>query len=117
MSITLDDATDHLNLDDDSADLYELSLYVDAANEWIATRVTDMSPAPVTLAALFLVGHWWESQRGTTNTPLSDEDTVIAGIGYAIPNRVLELIDPWRTRSAPRGSFPDAVSYPDPVEC
>lgn len=116
MSITIYEAIDHLNLEDDSEDLDEALLYVNAANEWIATRVTDTSPAPVKLATLFLVGHWWESQRGTASTPLSDETVFVAGVGYAIPNRVLELIDPYRSRTAPVFSFPDAVAHPDPVE-
>ena len=37
-------------------------------------------------------------------------------LGYAIPNRVLELIDPYRVKARPAGSFPDAVAWPDAVE-
>lgn len=118
MSITLAEAKTQLNIDvnavDDDA---ELTLYVAAANEWIATRVADTSPSPVKLAALFLVDHWWTSQRGPVGTPISEESVFVEGRGFAIPNRVLEILGPYITaRATPSYSFPDAVAYPDPVE-
>lgn len=118
MSITLAEAREQLNVTTYDDDL-ELGLYVDAANAWIATRVPDTSLAPVRLASLFLVDHWWESQRGPVGTPLSDEGPVVLnGRAYAIPNRVLELLGPFlsTTIAVPMGSFPDAVGFPDPVE-
>lgn len=117
MTITLDEALEQLNVTS-SDDEDEISLYVDAANEWIATRVTDTSPTPIKLAALFLVDHWWESQRGPVGTPLSDDTVTYNGRGFAIPNRVMELLGPYisGTSGSPVGSFPDAVAYPDPVE-
>lgn len=116
MSITLDEALDVLNIPGSTEDVAEISLYMDAANEWIATRITDTSPNPVKLATLFLLDHLWQSQRGPASTPLSDEMVTVGSIGYAIPNRVLELIEPYRTKAAPTYSFPDAVAFPDPVE-
>lgn len=116
MPITLPEAKAQLNVagDDDDG---EIMLYVDAANEWIATRVTDTDPTPVKLAALFLVDHWWTSQRGPIGTPISEETMFIDGRGFAIPNRVLELLGPYiTTTAAPRFAFPDAVAHPDAVE-
>lgn len=117
MSITLEEAKAQLNVvsDDDDA---EITLYVNAANEWIAERVSDTSPTPVKLATLFLVDHWWASQRGPVGTPLDDESTIINGRAFAIPNRVLELLGPWLFDAIPSAnySFPDAVAFPDPVE-
>ena len=116
MSITVTEAEDQLNITDSDSD-DELTLYVAAANEWIATRVADTSPTPVKLAALFLVDHWWTSQRGPVGTPISDETVFVDGRGFAIPNRVLELLGPYITaRATPTYSFPDAVAFPDPVE-
>lgn len=118
MSITLDDALDVLNVPADSEDLAEIALYVDVVNTWMASRIADTSPSPVTLATLFLLEHLWQSQRGPgSGSPLDGAESVIVGsVGYAIPNRVLELIDPYRTKASPTYSFPDAVAYPDPAQ-
>lgn len=119
MAVTLPEALDQLNIDSDSDDLYEVQLYVDAANEWIATKVSDTSPTPVKLAALFLIDHLWQSQRGLAATPISgDEIVTVTGTGYAIPNRVRELLEPYLSTSGgtPVYSFPDAVAWPDTVE-
>lgn len=119
MPITVDEALVHLNIDDID-DAAELSLFVEAANEWIAERVVDTAPTPIlTLASLFLVEHWWESQRGPVGTPVDDGDPLVFnGRSYAIPNRVLEILGPWLLdeTAAPEFSFPDAVAFPDPVE-
>lgn len=118
MAVTLDEALEHLNItnsDDDD----EVELYVNAANEWIAERVADTSPTPVKLAALFLIGHWWESQRGPVGTPVDDGSPfTFNGRAYAIPNRVLEILGPYLLDETPSPSysFPDAVAFPDPVE-
>lgn len=115
MAITLPEALKQLNMQE-PADTTELELYISAANEWIEERVTDTSPAPVKLATLFLLDHWWETQRGPAATPLDDDFTTGPGVGFAIPNRVLELLDPYLSKSTPTFSFPDAVAFPDPVE-
>lgn len=124
MAITVDEAVAELNLDDDDdIDVgAELGLYVDAANEWVALKVADLtraaaSPNVIRLATLFLVDHLWEAQRGPATQPLpGDEVVVVAGKGYAIPNRVRELLQPFTARTEARGSFPTAGWWPDPVE-
>ncbi len=121
MTVTSDEALSQLNSLDGVDDPVELELYVDAANEWVATRVTDTTPAPVRLATLMLVDHLWETQRGPVSSAPFD-DSSFDRTGYAVPNRVLELLAPYLTDglgqspAAPRHSFPDAVAYPDPVE-
>lgn len=115
--ITLAEALRQLNIDEVPADTTELDLYVAAANEWVEERVTDTSPAPVKLATLMLLDHLWETQRGPSATPLDVDTGAPTGLGYAVPNRVLELLGPYMTTAAqPTGSFPDAVAWPDPVE-
>lgn len=122
MSITIEEALDQLNVSMSSPDVAEITLYMDAANEWVATRVSDTSPAPVKVATLILLDHLWETQRGPATSPLSDEMVTVASAGYAIPNRVLELLAPYMTLgvgsrpAAVSYSFPSAVAFPDPVE-
>ena len=122
MTITLDQAKLQLNIQSaDTTDDVELQFYVDATNAWMATKVVDTTPAPVVLATRILLGHLWETQRGPTSSPYTGaEDLTVVGAGYAIPNRVLELIDPYRskvtTKTTPTYSFPDAVAWPDSVE-
>lgn len=118
MTITLADALEKLNIPNDSSEVYEVSDYMDAANEWIAEKVTDTSPAPVKLATLFLLDHLWSLQRGpAVANPIDDYGVGFIGSpGFAIPNRVLELIAPYITKTGPLYSFPDAVAFPDPVE-
>lgn len=118
MAVILAEAIEQLNMEDDSPDLGELVLYVDAANEWVATKVTGTSaPSAVKLATLILVAHLWETQRGPASSPLAgDDQIVVAGWGYAIPNRVKELIAPDVGRATATGSFPDARAWPDAAE-
>jgi hypothetical protein len=57
-------------------------------------------PAAVTLATAIITGHLWETQRGTSPSALAlqrpDMDVPFAGgIGYAIPNRAKELLEPF----------------------
>lgn len=115
MTVTAAEAQAQLNLD--GAVTAELQLFVDAANAWIATKVSDTSPAPVRLATLFLVEHLWESQRGPAAIPsAADELVTVTGVGYAIPNRVKELLDPYLGSTSPTYAFPDAAAWPDAVE-
>lgn len=125
MAITLEEALRQLNIPEapTGGDLLELELYIDAANEWISERVTTTSPAPVRLATLMLLDHLWETQRGPAGSPLEpDLDQGTTGSGFAVPNRVVELITPWLVEglgdvpASPIGSFPDAPGWPDPVE-
>lgn len=121
MTVTLSEAVEQLNISV-PADTDELQLYIDAANEWMGTKVTTTQDADyphlAKLATLLLIDHLWGSQRGPAATPLAgDELVTISGVGFAIPNRVLELIDAIPGRKAsPSYSFPDAVSWPDSVE-
>lgn len=121
MSITLDEALAQLNIergDDDE----EVELYVAAANEWVETRVSDTSPSPVKLATLLLVDHLWATKRGPVGSPVDEDTGTPYTFGFAIPNRVLELLAPYMTAgigakpAAATFSFPDAVAHPDPVE-
>lgn len=113
--ITIDEAFDQLNLDDPN-DYAEVALYAGAVNEWITDRVADTSKEYVRLAALFFIDHLWTSQRGPSRTPLSSESITVGGQGYAVPNRVLELLDPGLARAEATGSFPSAGGWPDAVE-
>lgn len=121
MSITIDQALSQLNMESVD-DAPELELYVDAANEWVATRVSDTSPAPVRLATLMLLDHLWETQRGPASNPVDEELGTPSTFGFAVPNRVLELLAPYMSSgtgtkpAASTFSFPDAVAHPDPVE-
>lgn len=52
-------------------------------------------PAEIPLAGRQLVQHLWRLQRELSAAPPSAGDDVItvAGVGYAVPNRVMELLD------------------------
>lgn len=116
--ITVDDAIDELNITDPADMSAELVRYVDAVNQWVATRVSDTTPAYVKIATLLLLDHLWSSQRGPGGGPLAvdDESVTVAGVGYAIPNRVKELLEPVRIKTSAMSSFPAAMSWPDSVE-
>jgi len=52
-------------------------------------------PANIRLAALIIVQHLWETQRGTMGVQLGgDSDNYVAGRGFAIPRRAIELLGP-----------------------
>lgn len=120
MTILLQDAKDHLNIENDDDDT-ELTFFVDAANAWVATQVSDTTPKPVQLATRELVRHWWDSQRGPAAGPLDvDGEFSLGALGFAIPTRVKEMLGPYltsTTTAAPVGSFPDALDWPDDVWC
>jgi hypothetical protein len=51
-------------------------------------------------AILIIAAHLWETQRGTSPSALSLQgadigDAVSPGLGYAIPNRARELLEPY----------------------
>ena len=119
MAITLADAKLELNIDvGDISEDDELELYVDAANEWVASKVEDTTTARAQLATRMLVAHLWETQRGPASSPLDDDGTLIRGAGYAVPNRVKELLglaSDMALRLSPSASFPDAGEWPDPI--
>jgi hypothetical protein len=54
-------------------------------------------PAAMNLAARIIVAHLWSTQYGASDyqTPI-DDTTTLPALGYAIPNRALELLAPYR---------------------
>lgn len=58
-------------------------------------------PASLTVAARMLLQHWWRTRYGAARgNPGGGEDydvnEPVPGFGYAIPNRVLQLLEPYR---------------------
>jgi hypothetical protein len=58
-------------------------------------------PAAVRAATLIIAAHLWDLQRGTSPSALAQEDYGGAGfhqvgLGYAIPNRAMDLLAPYR---------------------
>ncbi|NUP37009.1 MAG: phage gp6-like head-tail connector protein [Streptomyces sp.] len=72
---------------------------------WTAVYTAGRAEVPPTikLAALILLQHLWRTQygasRGLSSIGGGDDYTVtepIPGFGYAVPNRVLQLLEPYR---------------------
>ncbi|MFF2650386.1 head-tail connector protein [Streptomyces sp. NPDC058045] len=58
-------------------------------------------PATITLAARMLVQHLWRTQTASRGPVLAGGDDYsvtepVPGFGYAIPNRVLQLLEPYK---------------------
>jgi len=55
-------------------------------------------PASIWMACLIIAAHLWETQRGAAPAgPLATDDSFASpGLGFAIPNRALELLAPYR---------------------
>ncbi|MFE7347521.1 hypothetical protein [Streptomyces fimicarius] len=58
-------------------------------------------PATINLAARMLVQHLWQTQNASRGPVLPgggdySVSEPVAGLGYAVPNRVLELLEPYR---------------------
>ncbi|MGX1515008.1 head-tail connector protein [Streptomyces collinus] len=57
-------------------------------------------PATVNLAARMLVQHLWRTQNAGRGPVLAGGDDlsseIVPGFGYAVPNRVLQLLEPYR---------------------
>jgi hypothetical protein len=58
-------------------------------------------PPTVKLAALILLQHLWRTQYGASRVPSGGADDwsvtdPIPGFGYAVPNRVLQLLEPFK---------------------
>jgi hypothetical protein len=58
-------------------------------------------PPTVKLAALILLQHLWRTQYGATRVPVGGADDwsvtdPVPGFGYAVPNRVLQLLEPFK---------------------
>lgn len=56
-------------------------------------------PSALTLAAAVIAGHLWETQRGDLGAAGPGDEyaggNAAPGLGYAVPNRALELLAPW----------------------
>ncbi|MEE1813700.1 hypothetical protein PUR59_01420 [Streptomyces sp. SP18ES09] len=70
---------------------------------WTVTYQAGRStvPASMTVAARLLLQHWWRTRYGAARgNPGGGEDfdvnEPVPGFGYAIPNRVLQLLEPYR---------------------
>lgn len=74
---------------------------VRAYGDLTATYTVGRASAPdaVRLAALIIAEHLWQTQRGNAPSALPATDTGFAeptfGVGFAIPNRALELLGPY----------------------
>ncbi|MEU8316700.1 MULTISPECIES: head-tail connector protein [Actinomycetes] len=57
-------------------------------------------PPTINLAARILLQHLWRTQRGAARGGGGSDDYAVTepimGLGYAVPNRVLELLEPFR---------------------
>lgn len=56
-------------------------------------------PDSLRLALFIVAAHLWETQRGASGLPMPGSDSTPGmgvGMGYALPNRALELIAPFR---------------------
>ncbi|MFE2132238.1 hypothetical protein ACFW9X_03165 [Streptomyces sp. NPDC059466] len=98
-------ATGDVVIDGDSGVIRRLNGGRFAGGPWTvvytAGRVT--VPPTIKLAALILLQHLWRTQygasRGLSSIGGGDDYNVtepVAGWGYAIPNRVLELLEPYK---------------------
>ncbi|MFF9898499.1 hypothetical protein [Streptomyces longispororuber] len=70
---------------------------------WTAVYVAGRGtvPATVKLAAAILLQHLWRTQYGAARGAVGGGDDYavtepVAGFGYAVPNRVLELLEPYK---------------------
>lgn len=62
----------------------------------------DQVPAPIRDAAKIILQHLWRTQRNTSRGPVpggGDDFSVtepVPGLGYAVPNRALQLMEPYK---------------------
>ncbi|MGW4703264.1 head-tail connector protein [Streptomyces sp. NPDC004285] len=71
---------------------------------WMATYEAGRGgiPATINLAARILLQHLWRTQYGAARGNVGggndfDVNEPVIGYGYAIPNRVLQLLEPFKT--------------------
>lgn len=105
----LGDLTTHLQMTDAAAveeRRPQLQLHLDAAVEHVQKRCGSHAPtavpASLRLAVLIIAAHLWELQRTPgARTQLYGGSGVSTPLprGYAIPNRAVELMAPYRTRA------------------
>ncbi|MFF8659464.1 hypothetical protein [Streptomyces huasconensis] len=78
-----------------------------AAGPWTVVYVAGRGgvPATVKLAAAILLQHLWRTQYGAARGAVGGGDDYsvtepVIGFGYAVPNRVLQLLEPYKTPPA-----------------
>jgi hypothetical protein len=86
-----------VTLDEDAGIVYYadgLTAFLSPAYDVVYEAGWATVPADILFAIKEQVRHLWETQRGTPLTPDDTFDT--PSVGYALPNRVLEMIAPYR---------------------
>lgn len=96
-------AADEVALDGDAGVLRRLDGGPFAGGPWVAVYVAGRGsvPATINLAAKILLQHLWRTRYGAARgNPGGGEDfdvnEPIPGFGYAIPNRVLQLLEAYK---------------------
>lgn len=93
-------AIDDLAVDNELGVIRRLDGSPFAGGPWTAVYTAGRGtvPANVNLAARMLLQHLWSTQRGPGRPGMGGDDYLVTepvpGYGYAIPNRVLELLEP-----------------------
>jgi len=85
---------DQLHVNGESGEVMALSGPV-FCGRILATYLAGESEVPpnAQLAALIIIQHLWETQRGTMGVQLGgDNESYVAGRGFAVPRRALELL-------------------------
>jgi hypothetical protein len=59
-----------------------------------ATVGRDPVSAAIRLATYVIAAHLWRTQQGSSPSVLQDEGLPPAGMGYGIPNRAMDLLQP-----------------------
>ncbi|MFF5784188.1 hypothetical protein ACFY8P_04365 [Streptomyces sp. NPDC012693] len=92
-----------LHLDGTSGAVGRLDGAAWSGGPWTVTYQAGRStvPASLTVAARLLLQHWWRTRYGAARgNPGGGEDfdvnEPVPGYGYAIPNRVMQLLEPYR---------------------
>jgi len=73
-----------------------ITVYGDLTATYVAGRTS--VPDAVRMAALIIAAHLWETQRGASPSPIPTDDFGSSqpfGVGFAIPNRAMELLSPY----------------------
>ncbi|MGW6418843.1 head-tail connector protein [Streptomyces sp. NPDC055055] len=97
-------AVDSVHLDATTGIVRRLNGGTFCGGLWTVTYTAGRGTVPGTikLAALILLQHLWRTQYGAARGSVGggddfDVNEPIAGWGYAIPNRVLQLLEPYKT--------------------
>jgi hypothetical protein len=94
-SVTWDPSSLHVNSETGVVSTTGISGLLQLAGRMQFVYVAGHSviPANRLLAGRIILKHLWQTNRGTKGAPRSGDDTaMVPGIGYAIPNRALELL-------------------------